>query len=104
MNKNSSKNSNEIALITENQIKKMNVKSGQAYCFVQCSICDKRFACTYISNSWNVSNFIKHANTCKLDCMTITKNSKELKRRKELGKEFQVAKPNVLRELSAVLK
>lgn len=107
---------NKKYLVTETDVKKIHVlKGGHAYCFVQCPFCTKSWPCTYVSKSWNISNFNKHASSCQL-----LKNQKDIEEKAidssaspsvkftktapgVKNKSFQTARTTVLTELNTIL-
>lgn len=85
--------------------------------FVQCPFCTKSKPCTYVSKSWNISNFNKQSSSCQL-----LKNQKDLEinatdsrptvrftitvpgaKNKSSSKTFQTARTTVLNELNNIL-
>lgn len=91
--------------ISENQIKKFNIKGNEAYCVVQCSFCETKIPCTF-NSSWSISNFTAHVRTCveKSRASASTSAQPNQTRCQEASQSFQRAKSFVLIRVGGILK
>lgn len=49
--------------ISEREIIKFSIRNREAFCIVNCPICEVKKTCTFVLN-WNISNFTAHARLC----------------------------------------
>lgn len=102
--------SNKKYSISQNEVKKLNVKGDQAYCVVQCPFCEKKVPCTFVSN-WNITNFCNHVRL-HLENEEEPKEANQasnpapetVNTASDTANSFRTARNSVLEELSTILR
>lgn len=110
LNSYAQKNNKDRFNFTANLVEKLKIQGEEAYCIVECPICEKKIPCVYVKR-WMTSNFYEHIRTCDLENQPPNPEPNQTARTLVVPKDIQKvivtrisSGPSILSEVDKIVK